>query len=216
MTLQDKNNTVRRSRGRPSCADLVGASGLLQKARGVFAKHGFEAATLRSIAQASGTDPALVAHHFGSKEALWMAVVNQIADEVSATLATLRELRSRLDLSPRARVEHALELVIGQNFKSPDIGMFFATAATEQGGRLTVLYERLSRPFHEAFIPLLQDAMEAGAITRQDPHVLQSMLASGIFHTISYSHVLRNFSALPDKPKQFQAAVLKAALIMLG
>lgn len=210
------SSTPRRSRGRPSCSDAGGADALLRSARGAFARHGYEATSVREIARASGVDPALVAHHYGSKEALWIAVVDQIAHEAAPMVAKTSALREMSGLGSRARVEGAVSILIDQVFLTPDVGMFFSTAATETGARLNLLIERVVRPFHDVFVPLLIDAINAGEIPRQDPDILFTMLANGISKTVAYSHVLAPFSPLPRRAKEFKRAVLTTALAMLG
>lgn len=49
---------------------------ILGAARAQFARAGFEAATVRSIASEAGVDPALVLHYFGSKRGLFRAAVD--------------------------------------------------------------------------------------------------------------------------------------------
>jgi AcrR family transcriptional regulator len=208
--------TRRRPRGRPSCSDASGADALLRSARKAFARSGYEATSVREIARTSAVDPALVAHHFGSKEALWIAVVDQIAGEAAPMIAKTAALRRMSGLGPRARVERAVSLLVDQVFLTPDVGMFFSTAATETGTRLDVLIERLVRPFHDVFVPLLVDAIDAGEVPRQDPEIMFSLLVNGISKTVAYSHVLSPFSSLPQRPKEFKRAVMKTALVMLG
>lgn len=171
---------------------------------------------MREIARASGLDPALVAHHYGSKEALWIAVVDQIADEAAPMVAKATALREMSGLGPRARVEAAASILIDQVFLTPDVGIFFSTAATETGERLNLLIERVVRPFHDVFVPLLIDAIDAGEIPRQDPDIMFMMLVSGISKTVAYSHVLSSFTSLPRRAKDFKRAVLTTALAMLG
>jgi AcrR family transcriptional regulator len=171
---------------------------------------------VREIARASGVDPALVAHHFGSKEALWIAVVDQIADEAAPMISKTAALRAMSGLRPRARVEAAVSILIDQVFLTPDVGMFFSTAATETGERLDLLIERVVRPFHDVFVPLLIDAIDAGEVPQQDPEIIFMLLANGISKTVAYSHVLSPFSSLPRRPVEFKHAVLTTALAMLG
>ncbi|WP_129842451.1 TetR/AcrR family transcriptional regulator [Streptomyces sp. RFCAC02] len=44
---------------------------ILGAARDLFARHGYERATIRAVAAAAGVDPALVMQYFGSKAALF-------------------------------------------------------------------------------------------------------------------------------------------------
>jgi AcrR family transcriptional regulator len=209
-----KPATEKRSRGRPTCNSMAGSDALLKSARRAFARRGFEATSVREIARDSGVDPALVAHHFGSKEALWIAVVEQIVEQITPMIESIGKLREG-ELTPRQGVEQALAMFVDQVFETPDVGMFFSTAATEQGERLNVLIERLVRPCHDVLIPLLADAINSGELTEHDPELLYVMLTSAITNTVSYSHVLSAFSSLPKRRKEFKHAVLGAAFSML-
>lgn len=205
----------KRSRGRPARHAMVDPDALLKSARQVFARLGFEATSVREIARDAGVDPALMTHHFGSKTALWIAVVEQIAEQAVPMINTTAKLRDA-DLTSRERVERAIRIFIDRVFSEPDIGLFFSTAATERGDRLSILIERLVRPYHDVFVPLLVDAMKSGELTRNDPEVLYWMLMNAISKTVSYSHVLVPFSPLPQRPAAFKRAVLNTTLSMLG
>ncbi|HZX04646.1 helix-turn-helix domain-containing protein [Kribbella sp.] len=54
--------------------DLTGKASIRNAALRLFAERGHDAVTLREIAAAAGVSPALVVHHFGSKEGLRAAV----------------------------------------------------------------------------------------------------------------------------------------------
>jgi AcrR family transcriptional regulator len=61
--------TGRRPGGSSSRAHIIAA------ARGAFAEHGYDRATIRDIARRASVDPALVIHYFGNKEALFAAAL---------------------------------------------------------------------------------------------------------------------------------------------
>lgn len=64
--------------------------GILESARGQFADHGYDGATIRAIAASAGVDPALVHHFYGSKEALFAAAMQLPvvpSDFITAALA---------------------------------------------------------------------------------------------------------------------------------
>jgi len=48
---------------------------ILEAARGRFADHGYDGATIRGIAADAGVDPALVHHFYGTKERLFVAAM---------------------------------------------------------------------------------------------------------------------------------------------
>ncbi|WP_307872243.1 TetR/AcrR family transcriptional regulator [Burkholderia sp. LMG 13014] len=183
-------------------------------ARQRFAKQGYAATSVREIAGLAGVDPALMAHHFGSKEGLWIAVVDQLAAQLAELIEMTTQLRNSR-MSPIERIRQALTLFIDNVFANPDIGMFFSTATTEHGERLNVLVERLLGPYRDAFIPLLADAIEAGKMKSHDPELMHAMIVNAISNTISYGHVFAKFSTLPDHPEKFKQGVLDIVMGLL-
>ncbi|MEU4236546.1 TetR family transcriptional regulator [Actinoplanes sp. NPDC026619] len=65
---------VKRSGRRPGNQDT--RSSILEAARQAFAEKGYDGASIRAIAGDAGVDPALVHHYFGTKEKLFLAVMN--------------------------------------------------------------------------------------------------------------------------------------------
>jgi AcrR family transcriptional regulator len=65
----------RRSRGGRRAGDSGTRAAILESARGRFADHGYDGATIRAIAADAGVDPALVHHFYGSKERLFAAAM---------------------------------------------------------------------------------------------------------------------------------------------
>jgi AcrR family transcriptional regulator len=84
--------------GRSRGGRRAGASGtraaILESARGRFADHGYDGATIRAIAADAGVDPALVHHFYGSKERLFAAAM-RLPVIPSEVLAAAFEARVR-------------------------------------------------------------------------------------------------------------------------
>jgi AcrR family transcriptional regulator len=72
------------------------AQRILDAARAEFGEHGFEAATIRRIAQRANVDPSLVMQHYGSKAALF-AIAIQLGEpgpsEIGAHLHEVLDVR---------------------------------------------------------------------------------------------------------------------------
>ncbi|ACC74851.1 TetR family transcriptional regulator [Paraburkholderia phymatum] len=215
VAAAETRKETKRARGRPASSASVGPDLILRNARKTFGKRGFEATSVREIARDSGVDAALVAHHFGSKETLWLAVVEQIAEQMAPMIEATGALQ-RSRLGARARVESAVVRFIDEVFSDPDVGIFFSTAATEEGERLNVLIERLVRPYHDALVPLFADAARHGEMKIKDASVMFFMLLNAISKTVAYSHLMRAFSSLPEHEKKFKHTVLETALGMLA
>lgn len=78
--MADQNSTPSSSpRGRRG-GGTRSRDDILQAATALFAEHGFEGTSVRAIAARAQVDPALVRHFFGSKEALFLALLNEMAD----------------------------------------------------------------------------------------------------------------------------------------
>jgi AcrR family transcriptional regulator len=71
---------AQRDRGAETRAQLVEA------ALDVFGRLGFEGATTRGIAKAAGANLAAIVYHFGSKEALYLAVAEHVANRIATSV----------------------------------------------------------------------------------------------------------------------------------
>ena len=71
-----------------------------------FAEHSFSGTSLRAIQREVKVNPATVHYYFGSKEALYQAVIGEFLDRIQAErLARLQQVPA--NLSGRERLEHA-------------------------------------------------------------------------------------------------------------
>lgn len=70
-------------------ADLSAAAAIRVVATELFAEQGYAAVTVRQIAAAAGVSPALVIHHYGSKEQLRAVIDERVAAFAESMLAAL-------------------------------------------------------------------------------------------------------------------------------
>ena len=188
-----KKKAKRRGPGRPGNDRPNGALLLLRAGQSAFARHGFEGASLRGIAAAAGVDPALASHHFGSKEALWKAVIERFGDYLAPYVAELRELQTQTEIPIRARIETAFLQLIAGVCGEPESGMLISRISVEKGEKLDMLVEELLRPYHDAFEPLLLEAMREKIIAEQPVEMLYFMLLHAVTMSVSFRHVLGYF-----------------------
>jgi TetR/AcrR family transcriptional regulator, regulator of cefoperazone and chloramphenicol sensitivity len=73
-------------------ADLTAAAAIRIAAMKLFAEPGYAQVTVRQIAAAAGVSPALVIHHYGSKENLRAVLEERVAAFVETMLADLARL----------------------------------------------------------------------------------------------------------------------------
>lgn len=74
-----------------SDGDLTARAVIRDRALALFAEHGPDAVTIRRIAAAAEVSPALVVHHYGSKQGLRNAVDEHVAGLFDAMLASVAE-----------------------------------------------------------------------------------------------------------------------------
>ncbi len=139
-------------------------------------------------------DPALAIHRFGSKEALWEAVIERQALYLKSYLADFRALQAQTELPIRARIETAFRQMVDMTFGEPECGMLIARISSERGGKLDLLVEKLLRPTYDALYPLLQEAARTGVIKAQHLDVLYFMILNAVTMSVSYRHVLGYFN----------------------
>lgn len=121
---------------------------LLEAAREVFDKVGYERATTREIGERAGVDPALIARYFDSKEGLFLAAVTggeypDFPAEPKALLAFLferwdehgytpvnsalvsralsEEMRSQISTAVRDRLEKQIQFLRDHKSPSPEL-----------------------------------------------------------------------------------------------
>lgn len=80
---------------------------ILDAARGCFARHGYEGATVRRLEQAAGLSRGAIFHHFRDKESLFLALAEQDAAQMAAVVAEhglVQVMRELLDGGPTETV----------------------------------------------------------------------------------------------------------------
>jgi AcrR family transcriptional regulator len=207
------NETVKR-RGRPPKTEQPKSIAILEAALAAFACHGFEGTNLRQIATAAQIDVALISHRFGSKQGLWQAVVDDIAER------TLPDVRSVIEsdsaaISAGEVLQLAMARMIDHVCDTPQLAMFFVNEAGEQGERFEYVYDRIVRPFHELLLPPIRAALASGAIKDVNPDFFFATFTGAISMTVVMRPFLARFSGSAKKDQTFRRE-LKRALLALG
>jgi AcrR family transcriptional regulator len=84
---------------------------ILDAARALFGRHGYEGATLRMIADAARVDPALVARSFGDKDGLFLAAVQWPWDPAEVVPAVAA--------GPKRRAGHRIARLVIETWEDP-------------------------------------------------------------------------------------------------
>ncbi|WP_458778744.1 TetR/AcrR family transcriptional regulator [Arthrobacter sp. D3-16] len=145
----------------------TGREALLRAAVAVVAAKGLRGLTYRSVAEAAGVNNTLVAHHFGSRDALIAAALDWAAEQsiASSRLSEAAELGGSF-------TESLLELLLAE----PELQVFQyemileARRRPELAGAVSVLYDN--------YVNALADALRASGLTRNVQVVARTLFAS--------------------------------------
>jgi len=134
-----------------------------------FAQLGFDGVSLRRIAATAGFDVSMIAHHFGSKEELWQAVVSRARKDWEEYFHGYNELMHDESLSLATRMEQVLDRITAHLIETPEVIMFVSREMWYPSERQLFLEQELLRPHMEMFAPFWRRAMDHGLIKPSDP-----------------------------------------------
>ncbi|MDH0865651.1 TetR/AcrR family transcriptional regulator [Mitsuaria sp. GD03876] len=151
---------------------------ILRTALKEFAERGYEAASMRAIAEQSGLTHQLITYHFLSKEVLWQAV---------ATLVYAELARGREALLQQAKPATAIEQ-LRQEFiayfqftiEQPHLHRFMLQRreGSQSEDRQEWLAQHFLRPHFELVRPLIKSAQKAGDLPKGEPVLLYYAMVS--------------------------------------
>jgi len=118
-------------------ADLTSAAAIRIAAMTLFAERGYAGVTVRQIASAAGVSPALVIHHYGSKERLRAVLEERVAAFVESMLAELARIQEE-DASTSIA-----ELFADQLEREPALAGYVRRLLCDGGPAGAALFERL-------------------------------------------------------------------------
>jgi AcrR family transcriptional regulator len=140
---------------------------ILGAALEVFAGKGYHRALVDDIVRASGTSKGAVYHHFPTKEAIFLALVDEFARRLAAAVAGAIAARH----GALARVEGALVAALDTFAENARLARLILLEAVSLG----VLYEAKRAEVHGRFASLirgyLEEAVAEGSIAPLDTRV---------------------------------------------
>jgi AcrR family transcriptional regulator len=150
-------------------ADQTAAAAIRFAALELFAERGYSGVTIRQIAAAAGVSPALVIHHYGSKEKLRAVLEERVAAFVESMLA---ELARAPDERGSASVA---ELFADRLEREPALAGYVRRLLVDGGPAGMALYGRLFEVTRDSL-----RAMEQAGVVRpaQDEPVRSAFLLS--------------------------------------
>ncbi len=148
---------------------------ILEAARGEFAQHGY-AARLQDIAERAGLTHPTLLYHFGSKERLYAAVIEDaMHDWADVTSLAVSAAPGGFD-RVAALVDAGLEFFATHH----DFVVIWRREAIEGGGRLESAIAEHMRPFVDRAVLFLEREVAAGRLREHDPGELMQIVYGAV------------------------------------
>jgi TetR/AcrR family transcriptional regulator len=174
---------------------------ILRAALSEFAQQGFEAASIRNIAERIGVKHPLITYHFKTKEILWRAV----AEHVFAEIRHLWDQQAPPDsgLPPIERVRAEYRTFLRFTLEYPDFHHFMLRESRPDNPRLAWLAIRHLKPLlNGRLMPQLRAAQRARQLPKADPALIHYMLIGMISVLSSLADEIRLVAGIsPHDPK---------------
>ena len=149
---------------------------ILSAAFKAFAESGYDGASVNKIAERAGVPQPLVVYHFPSKDALWVASVEEALDQFMKRL--LPELEAKSNLDPATRLSLIFREFVRYSATVPALLEIMIDANKRHGTNLTKVVENRLRPVYERLRVLIEAAQETGAIPAGDPGLIYYSLVA--------------------------------------
>ncbi|WNG34178.1 TetR/AcrR family transcriptional regulator [Archangium violaceum] len=139
-----------------------GRAEILAAATKEFADRGYAGATTAGIARLAGVTQPLVHHHFGSKQGLWDAVIEELFKELHTLIQeTLREVEG---LDRRTRLAHLLRTAVFFSGRRPEFSRLVRTESSAGGEAFDVIFDKWRKGPMAFLLNELSAATEEGTL----------------------------------------------------
>ena len=165
--------TTKRAEQRRSRATRLS---ILQAALSEFADKGFDAASIRAIAERTGFQHPLITYHYPTKDALWRATAEHAFEQI-------REKWDKCgpELSDAAPIDHLREeyrAVFYYTAAFPEFHRFMRQEAMYDNPRLRWVAETVLAPLIDRLLPQIRAAQRDGDLPAIEPIVFHYMMIS--------------------------------------
>lgn len=191
---------------------LPTAAALVDAGRDLFGRHGYDGTSVRSLTRQAGANLGAVTYHFGSKEALYRAVLASGLEPLAAGVSEIAAQPGQaLD-----RVEWVVRLCLDYLNENPDVPRLLTRQLAGDG--------TLPEPARTAFARILstlaeviEDGQSTGAIRTADPALLaMSVLAEPIQRKLGWQASLLSGPGEDDGAESGDADEHTVGFVMAG
>ena len=179
MAKKTKLTAARRERPRKRAEQqrsIETRAAILDAAIAEFAQRGFEAASIRAIADRLGLQHPLITYHYRSKDILWRAAAEHAFAQIRTEWDILAPEGSELSSLARLRQEYAT--LFRYTVAFPEFHRFMRQEASTNNPRLKWVAETVLAPLLARLLPQIIEAQKAGLLPAVDPILFHYMMVS--------------------------------------
>lgn len=151
-------------------------SRILNAAMSEFAEKGFDAASIRSIADRIGMQHPLITYHYRTKDALWRAAAEYAFGCIRAEWD--ESLLQEAPLSPLARLRMEYGTLFRYTAAFPEFHRFMRQEAQTDTPRLRWVAEMVINPLLDRILPQIEEAQQAGQLPKVEPLLFHYLMVS--------------------------------------
>ncbi|MCX7627948.1 MAG: TetR/AcrR family transcriptional regulator [Methylophilaceae bacterium] len=196
----------------PETADPCTARRILAAAEALFAEQGFDAVSMSAIAERAGVSKANIFHHFNSKNALYLAVLNHVCEESRARVDLLEQaqgsFRERLTQYAAAHLRGLLE--------HDQLTRLILRDVLEHGPeRGKVLAEQVFGRNFAKLVDIIRSGQSRGELRPDiDPAMVAVMMIAANLYFFQAKDILRHFADVDfaDDPQRYSTKLLDLML----
>lgn len=149
---------------------------ILDAAIAEFAERGFEAASIRAIADRLGLQHPLITYHYRSKDILWRAAAEHAFAQIRAGWDISAPETS--DLSPLQRLRQEYTTLFRYTVAFPEFHRFMRQETLTNNPRLKWVAEAILAPLLERLLPQIIAVQKQGLLPAVDPMLFHYMMVS--------------------------------------
>jgi AcrR family transcriptional regulator len=149
---------------------------ILEAATHLFSSTGYDATGVAEICQSAGVSKGAFYHHFPSKQAVFLELLNSYLNGIDAGFKSMRQ---QVDDVPQTILQMAS--LVGTLFQSADIHLPIFLEFWTQANHDPAVWEAAMAPYRRYlsyFADMIQEGIDEGSIKNVDPHIVARLLVS--------------------------------------
>jgi len=149
------------------------ADSLIEAARRLFSQYGYDRTSVRAVTRLAGANIGAITYHFGSKEALYEAVIGSVMAPSAERFAQAAALPG----TPLVRIDRVVRVFFAFLRENPDLPQFFLQQVLA-GRPIPEIALRTIRSNMETMAGLISQGQSDGSIRAGDPRLMALSIAA--------------------------------------